>query len=68
MLAGLIAGLIAVAVLGGLVNTLLYGVTSRDPVTYAIVAFTLLSVSAFAVWVPARRALQIHPAAALAEE
>ncbi len=68
VLAGLIAGLIAVAVLGGLVNTLLYGVTSRDPVTYAIVAFTLLSVSAFAVWVPARRALQIHPAAALAEE
>jgi putative ABC transport system permease protein len=68
VLAGVAAGLVVVVALGGIVNTLLYGVTSRDPVTYAIVSMTLLAVCAFAVWVPARRAVKIRPAAALAEE
>ena len=68
VLAGVAVGLVVVAILGGIVNALLYGVTSRDPLTYAIVSMTLLTVCAFAVWVPARRAVQIRPATALAEE
>jgi ABC-type antimicrobial peptide transport system permease subunit len=47
--------------------TLLYGVSARDAATFAGAAAVLMSVSAVAAWLPARRAARIHPAEVLRE-
>jgi putative ABC transport system permease protein len=71
-----VAGLVGVGILvGGLlsawasqfVNSLLYGVTPRDPLTFAAAIAALLIVSAIAGWLPAWRASRIDPAEALRE-
>jgi putative ABC transport system permease protein len=49
----------------GLLGTLLYGVTPRDPVTFVIVVATLASVALLATWVPAKRAIAADPIRAL---
>jgi putative ABC transport system permease protein len=51
-----------------LMDSLLYGVSSRDPVTYGLVAGTLLTVAALASWLPARRAAGVDPATALRQD
>jgi putative ABC transport system permease protein len=65
---GIVAGLIIAFWASRLMDSLLYGVSSRDPVTYGLVAFTLLAVAALASWLPARRAAGVDPATALREE
>jgi ABC-type antimicrobial peptide transport system permease subunit len=45
-----------------------YGVSRADAVTYFAVVTGLASVSMFASFVPARRALQVDPAASLRHE
>jgi putative ABC transport system permease protein len=49
------------------VGTLLYGMESRDPVTFAGGAAVLIGVGALAGWLPARRAARIDPARVLRE-
>jgi predicted permease len=49
-------------------GVLLYGVSRADAITYVTVATALASVSMFASFVPARRAMQVDPAAALRHE
>lgn len=70
-------GLTAVGLAGGLVlalaatrfvASLLYGVSSFDPVTLIAVPLLLLLVVAAACWFPARRATQINPVEALRAE
>ena len=46
---------------------LLYGVAANDPVTLLAVAFLLAAVAMLATYVPARRAMQVEPMAALTE-
>jgi ABC-type antimicrobial peptide transport system permease subunit len=46
----------------------LYGVTSRDPVTYVGVAILLGIVALAATYLPARRALQVDPMISLKSE
>jgi putative ABC transport system permease protein len=53
---------------GQLLSSLLFGVSARDPATYAAVLFVLLAVAAVACWRPARRASRIDPAVALRTE
>jgi putative ABC transport system permease protein len=65
---GIGAGLMIALWASRLMDSLLYGVSSRDPVTYGLVAVTLLAVAALASWLPARRAAGVHPASALREE
>jgi len=43
-------------------RTLLYEVSALDPVTFAGVSATLLSVAALACYLPARRAMALDPA------
>lgn len=43
-------------------------VSARDPATFGTVALVLTGVSAFAAWLPARRAAAIDPLQALREQ
>jgi putative ABC transport system permease protein len=49
-------------------ESLLFGVTARDPITFALVAAALAAVALAAVAVPAARASRIDPILALRSE
>ena len=50
---------------GGLLASLLFGVTPGDPITLATVAALVVAMSALAAWVPACSAARVDPAEAL---
>jgi putative ABC transport system permease protein len=54
--------------MSSLMESLLFGVTARDPGTYAGVAVVLLAVSVGAGMLPARRIARVDPMTALREE
>lgn len=56
--AGLLAGVAGAYALGRMVEAMLFGISSRDPLTYLIAAALLLSAALVAMAVPARRALR----------
>jgi putative ABC transport system permease protein len=62
---GVTIGLIAALPLAPLLDSQLYGVTSFDPATYLAVPIALLLIASLAAVVPARKAMQIDPLAAL---
>jgi putative ABC transport system permease protein len=62
---GLGAGVIAALAIGQYVASLLFQISPRDPVAFAAAAVTLLSVSAAACLIPARRATRLSPIDAL---
>jgi ABC-type lipoprotein release transport system permease subunit len=43
-------------------------VSATDPVTFVAIAVFFLAVTAFACWIPARRASRLDPLVALREE
>jgi putative ABC transport system permease protein len=51
--------------LGRLVETQLFGLTARDPLTFALATVTLLATALLAGYVPAARATRVHPMVAL---
>ena len=63
--AGLGIGLSAAFWLVRYLEGLLWGVTARDPLSYAAVPLVLLAATVVACWVPARRAARIDPLTAL---
>jgi ABC-type antimicrobial peptide transport system permease subunit len=65
---GVVIGLGAAAGLTRLMSTVLYGVTSLDPVTYATVPLVLMIATVLASYVPARRAASVDPVEALRVE
>jgi ABC-type antimicrobial peptide transport system permease subunit len=65
---GICVGLIGAAYLSRFVQALLFGVTPRDPATYAAIAGLFVAVAAIACYLPARRATQIDPVVALRTE
>jgi ABC-type antimicrobial peptide transport system permease subunit len=58
---GVAIGMVAAFAFARLVSGLLYGVTSSDPLTFALVAVLLSIVALIASYIPARRAARIDP-------
>ncbi len=65
---GTVIGLAAALVVGRLLGQILYGVAPTDPLSFLIVLSMMLGIAGLACWVPARRAIHIHPTRALREE
>jgi predicted permease len=65
---GIAICLVAAFGLARVVEGMLFGVGSRDPVTFVSVAAVLLAVSLAASYVPARRAARVDPMRVLREE
>lgn len=51
-----------------LLAEILYQATPRDPLILAGVVITMARLGLLATWIPAERALQVHPARLLREE
>jgi predicted lysophospholipase L1 biosynthesis ABC-type transport system permease subunit len=62
---GLVAGALAALGLGQYLASLLFQVSPRDPLAYALSSAVLIAVAAAACLVPARRATQVNPVEAL---
>ena len=66
--AGVACGLGAAPALTRLMSSLLFGVKSVDPVTYAVVSLGLIAMIAFASYLPARRTAAVNPVESLRAE
>jgi ABC-type antimicrobial peptide transport system permease subunit len=64
-LAGIAAGLATALAGSRLLESLLYGVSPRDPGIFAGTTLILLGVALAACWLPARRAARLNPLQAL---
>jgi hypothetical protein len=56
VLAGVVVGLLGAVVLTRALQSLLFGVSTNDPLVYISLAATLGTVAMLAAWIPARRA------------
>ena len=62
---GVTVGLLAAVLLSRVLQSMLFGVTALDPVTFVTTAITLMMISLLACWLPARRAMRVDPMVAL---
>ena len=65
---GLAVGLAAAFALTKVISSLLFGVTTKDPLTFGAVALLLALVALLACYLPARRATKLDPLVALRNE
>ena len=65
---GVAIGLAAAAALARLLESMLFGVSAHDPLTFFAVPVILLSVASAASLIPARRATRVDPVTALRYE
>jgi predicted permease len=67
-IAGAIIGLLGCFALTHLLTKFLYGIKPFDPVSFCAATLLLLTVAAFACYIPARRATRVDPMTALRNE
>ncbi len=65
VLAGIVFGIAGAWIAGGMMRSLLFGVTPADPSAYIAALLVLTAASICACALPARRAIQVDPAASL---
>lgn len=65
---GVVIGLVAAASLSRFLTAMLFNTNAYDPLVYVAVAGSLLAATALACWLPAHRAGQVNPMAALRTE
>jgi predicted permease len=58
-------GIVGALLLGRVVSSLLFGVSSRDPLTLVGVVVALAGIATVASWLPARRAARVDPLTAI---
>jgi predicted permease len=65
---GLLLGIVAALALTRLMTSLLYEVSTTDPMTFIVASALLMAVALLASYIPARRAARVEPLAALRHE
>jgi ABC-type antimicrobial peptide transport system permease subunit len=65
---GAAAGMLAALALSGLMKSLLFGISPRDPLTFVVAPAVFVVVALVAAYVPARRAARVSPMEALRAE
>ncbi len=65
---GIGVGLLGAWGISRVLSSLLFGISTTDPITYLVTTFTLGIVALLASWIPARRASRIDPVEALRYE
>ena len=68
VLLGMVLGLLATVTITGILSSLLFGVSPRDPLTLGVVAAVLFATALAACAAPALRATRIDPMVALRDE
>jgi ABC-type antimicrobial peptide transport system permease subunit len=63
--AGVVGGLAGAAAFTRVLDALLFGVSTTDPVVFALIVALLAAVGLAASWIPARRATRVDPMVAL---
>jgi len=66
--AGLVLGFVGAVAFSSIVRSLLFGVSTNDPLIYAVVTLVLVCAALFACWLPARRASRVNPMVTLRAE
>jgi len=67
-LAGLVTGLAGALLVARTMNSVLFGVSAHDPLSFVAAAATLAVIALVATWVPAHRAARVDPLNALRTE
>jgi putative ABC transport system permease protein len=61
-------GLVGALLAGQVISSLLFGISARDPLTFAAVSGLLGATALLACWIPARRASSVSPQTALRQD
>ncbi len=67
-IAGIALGLPAAFLLSRLMRSMVFGVTTHDPLTFAALPMLIVAVTSLACYIPARRAARIDPVVAIKQD